>query len=55
LGAITSRTGFFLTSFSKWREELVLKNTHPTVFADLGFGVLDAAAVETAAFCLEKS
>lgn len=54
LGAISSRTGFFLTSFQKWREEIVLGEAHPTVFADLGYGVLDTAMVETAAYCLEK-
>jgi hypothetical protein len=53
LGAITSRTGFFLTSFQKWREEILLERARPTVFADLGYGVLDAAMVETAAYCLE--
>jgi len=26
----------------------------PTVLADLGYGVLDAAMVETAAYCLSK-
>ncbi|MGH8057459.1 MAG: Eco57I restriction-modification methylase domain-containing protein, partial [Candidatus Entotheonellia bacterium] len=55
LGAITSRTGFFLASFQKWREEILLKEARPTVFADLGYGVLDTAMVETAAYCLEKS
>lgn len=54
LGAITSRTGFFLSSFQKWREEILLKESQPTVFADLGYGVLDAAMVETAAYCLSK-
>jgi hypothetical protein len=53
LGAITSRTGFFLSSFQKWREEILLKEARPTVFADLGYGVLDTAMVETAAYCLE--
>lgn len=53
LGAITSRTGFFLTSFQKWREEILLKEARPTVVADLGYGVLDTAMVETAAYCLE--
>lgn len=53
LGAITSRTGFFLSSFQKWREEILLKEARPTVFADLGYGVLDSAMVETAAYCLE--
>jgi len=52
LGAITSRTGFFLTSFKKWREEILLKEAEIIVVADLGYGVLDAM-VETAAYCLE--
>ena len=55
LGAITSRTGFFLSSFQKWREEVLLREAQPTVFADLGYGVLDTAMVETAAYCLVKS
>ncbi|MBW4696206.1 MAG: hypothetical protein KME27_31210 [Lyngbya sp. HA4199-MV5] len=54
LGAITSRTGFFLSSFQKWREEILLQEAKPTVMADLGYGVLDAAMVETAAYCLSK-
>jgi hypothetical protein len=54
LGAITSRTGFFLTSFQKWREELLLKEGRLTVVADLGMGVLDTAMVETAAYCVER-
>ncbi|MEP7307495.1 MAG: DNA methyltransferase [Acidobacteriota bacterium] len=54
LGAITSRTGFFLSSFQKWREEVLLKEAPPVVFADLGYGVMDAAMVEAAAYCLEK-
>ncbi len=53
LGAITSRTGFFLSSFQKWREEILLKEARPTVFADLGNGVLNTAVVETAAYCLK--
>ncbi|TXG84477.1 MAG: SAM-dependent methyltransferase, partial [Thermomicrobiales bacterium] len=54
LGAITSRTGFFLSSFQKWREEILLKEAPPIVFADLGQGVLDGAMVEVAAYCLHK-
>jgi hypothetical protein len=53
LGAITSRTGFFLSSFQKWREEILLKEAPPVAFADLGYDVLDAM-VEVAAYCLEK-
>jgi hypothetical protein len=52
LGAITSRTGFYLASFQRWREELLLREARPTVFADLGQGILDTAMVETAAYCL---
>jgi len=55
LGAITSRTGFFQSSFQKWREEILLKEAPPVVFADLGNGVMDAAMVEAAAYCLRKS
>ena len=53
IGAITSRTPFFLSSYERWREEIVLKKAPPVVFADLGAGVLDGAAVETAAYSLE--
>jgi hypothetical protein len=54
VGAITSRTGFFLSSFQKWREETLLKEAPPVVYADLGYGVLDSALVEVAAYCLEE-
>ena len=53
LGAITSRTGFFLTTFQQWREEVVLHDAAPTEFADLGSGVMDSAMVEAAAYCIE--
>jgi hypothetical protein len=35
------------------REEIFLKTARPTVFVDLGYGVLDTAMVETTADCLE--
>lgn len=54
IGAITSRTCFFLSSFQKWREDVVLGIARPEVMADLGFGVMDDAAVEAAAYVLEK-
>lgn len=54
LGAITSRTCFFLSSFQKWREHVVLDIARPEVMADLGFGVMDDAMVEAAAYVLEK-
>ncbi len=53
LGAITSRSGFFLSSFQKWREEVLLEKAPPVVVADLGYGVMDDAMVEAAAYCLE--
>ncbi|MBV9496260.1 MAG: SAM-dependent methyltransferase [Acidobacteria bacterium] len=55
LGAITSRTGFFLPSFQKFREEVVLQEAPPVVVVDLGYGVLDDAMVEVAAYCLERA
>lgn len=55
LGAITSRTGFFLTSFQKWREEILLKEAELIAMADLGYGVLDTAMVETAVYVLCKT
>ncbi|WP_405045746.1 Eco57I restriction-modification methylase domain-containing protein [Pseudomonas aeruginosa] len=54
IGAITSRTCFFLSSFQKWREEVVLGIAKPEVMADLGHGVMDDAMVEAAAYVLEK-
>jgi hypothetical protein len=55
LGAITSRAGFFLSSFQRWREEILLREAPPVVFADLGYGVLDSAMVEVAAYVLQRT
>jgi hypothetical protein len=54
VGAITSRTCFFLSSFQRWREEVVLGIAQPEVMADLGYGVMDDAMVEAAAYVLER-
>jgi hypothetical protein len=54
VGAITSRTGFFLSGFKNWREHVLQKDGRLCVFADLGAGVLDSAMVETAAYCVER-
>lgn len=54
IGAITSRTCFFLSSFQKWRDGVVLGAGKPEVMADLGHGVMDDAMVEAAAYVLEK-
>lgn len=53
LGAITSRTCFFLSSFKKWRKNILMSGASLEQFVDLGEGVLDDANVEVAAFCLE--
>jgi len=55
LGAITSHTGFFLSSFQKWREEILLEEAEMITMADLGQGVLDTAMVKTAAYVLQKA
>ncbi|MGE6102963.1 Eco57I restriction-modification methylase domain-containing protein [Aeromonas veronii] len=55
IGAITSRTCFFLSSFQKWREQVVLGSARPEVMADFGLGVMDDAMVEAAAYVLEKN
>lgn len=54
IGAITSRTCLFLSTFQKWREQIVLKEAVPEALADLGLGVMDDAMVEAAAYVLEK-
>ena len=54
LGAITSRTCFFQSSFQKWRDGVVLGMARPEVIADLGQGVMDDAMVEAAAYVLEN-
>jgi hypothetical protein len=54
LGAITSRTCFFLSSYTKWREEIVLKAFEPKLLVDLGHGVMDEAMVEAAAYVFLK-
>ncbi len=55
LGAITSRTCFFLNSFTDWREKVILTEAALTVVADLGQGIMDNAMVEAAAYILERS
>jgi hypothetical protein len=54
IGAITSRTCFFLSSYTKWREQVVLGMLKPELLVDLGHGVMDAAMVEAAAYVLAK-
>jgi hypothetical protein len=49
LGAITSRAGLFLTTFEAWRMEVLLGH-HLVALADLGYGVMEGALVEAAAY-----
>ena len=49
LGAITSRAGLFLTSFEDWRKTVLLSRRFVTL-ADLGYGVMEGALVEAAAY-----
>lgn len=50
-GGITSRTCFFLTTFSKMRTEVLKPIKSPFLLADLGKDVMDNAMVEAAAYC----
>lgn len=54
VGCITTRTGFFLPTFSDWRYYTLAGGARMTVCADLGYGVLDAL-VETAAYVVAQS
>lgn len=47
IGCITTRAIFFLSYLAKWRSEIVLGSSNIYLFADCGYGVLDAT-VETA-------
>ncbi|MGV8080970.1 MAG: BREX-1 system adenine-specific DNA-methyltransferase PglX [Syntrophales bacterium] len=54
LGAITSRTGLFLSSFKEWRDSIFFSNANLVIMADLGHGIMDSATVEAAAYCLSS-
>lgn len=54
LGAITSRTCFFLGSMSNMRTKVLGKAGNLDIFVDLGDGVLEAM-VETACYVINKS
>lgn len=53
LGALSTRTIFFLGTYEKFRQNLLITRPSLRLFADLGEGVLDAA-VETAAYVLTR-
>lgn len=52
VGSITSRTCFFLSSFSGWREEVIISNSGLALAVDLGESVMDDAMVESAAYVI---
>jgi hypothetical protein len=55
LGAITNRLAFFKDLLATWRRSLLLGGkSRLSVAADLGYGVLDAAVVEAAAYVIER-
>ena len=51
LGAITARSGMFLSGFEGWRRQVLLGN-RLTTLADLGFGVMEQAMVEAATYVI---
>lgn len=53
LGAISTRTIFFLGSYLSWRQKYIIHHTYLKYMADLGGGVLDAM-VETAAYVMGR-
>ncbi|WP_137180946.1 Eco57I restriction-modification methylase domain-containing protein [Roseomonas sp. AR75] len=55
LGAITSRTCFFTSSYEDWRRKILLEVGEPQIIVDLGLGVMDDAMVEAAAYVVERA
>ena len=49
VGAITARSGMFLTTFESWRKQILLGH-RLVALADLGHGVMEQALVEAAAY-----
>ncbi len=54
VGAITSRSGLFLSTYERWRESALLNGRLRTLL-DLGFGVMEQAMVEAAAYVVGHS
>ncbi|MDE0121999.1 MAG: hypothetical protein OXS33_09750, partial [bacterium] len=53
LGAITSRTGMFLKTYDNWRQDIMIGHRLITL-VDLGYGVMENAQVEAAAYVLRN-
>mgnify|MGYP000751547950 CR=1 FL=1 len=54
IGALTNRTAFSLDSLAAWRDTLFLSEGRLTGAIDLGYGVLDDAMVEAAAYVTSR-
>ena len=54
IGAITNRTAFAVESLAQWRKDLFLSEGRLACAIDLGYGVLDDAMVEAAAYVLTR-
>jgi hypothetical protein len=55
VGVLSSRLGFFLEGLEEWRARFLGEGAALCTFLDLGYGVLDDALVETAAYVLHDS
>lgn len=53
VGAITNRAGLFLSTFSRWRQEVLLGHGF-VALADLGYRVMAQAKVEAAAYVVGR-
>jgi hypothetical protein len=53
VGALTSRNFLAVDTFKWFRQNVLLAKAPPSVMLDLGYGVLDGALVEAAAYVLE--
>src|SRR5206468_722089 len=54
VGVLSSRLGFFLEGLEEWREHLLQVESGLSLVLDLGYGVLDDALVETAAYVVSS-
>jgi hypothetical protein len=54
IGAITTRLAFYLELLEDWRTKLFTGEAQLSLMADLGYGVLEAALVEAAAYVIMR-
>jgi hypothetical protein len=55
MGVISGRLALFKELLAEWRTDLLLGASKLAVVGDLGYGVLDGAVVEAAAYVVERS